>query len=69
MKSVAQHEVGVAGFPEGPEGLATLPGNFPEAEVWGWGGHVKVPGLLPLLSEEELVRDTSGHIQRGQVSG
>lgn len=55
MKSVAQHEVGVAGSPR--------------VRSLGVGGHVKVPGLLPLLSEEELVRDASGHIQRGQVSG
>lgn len=69
MKSVAQHEVGVAGSPEGPEGHVTLPGQFPRGRSLGVGGHVKVPGLLPLWSEEELVRDASGHIQRGQVSG
>lgn len=43
MKSVAQHEVGVAGSPR--------------VRSLGVGGHVKVPGLLPLLSEEELVRE------------
>lgn len=65
---MAQDKVGsgVVGSQEGPlKGHVTLPEHFLRGRSLGYMGMSGSWGLLPLLADEELVRDASGHRSEG----